>query len=437
MYRKIFPTKQFALMSALMAAFALLLAGCHPEDVTDRVPLNMASPAGSQLQSGDEQGANVMMRVPAYDPGDLFVPGTGSGDDVSKVANYLPYNKLYPTPINKTYTTIGAFLAQDTKNSYESLAGFFQWKDANSWSTTVGIRPGEFYIFGYMPSNVGSVSARIDKLEAGDVDYALSSPVSWADGAKMTISNLSTVTPADVCVVVGVKKADVPDPKPDPWVPSPIDNANVVRELKQGQYAYHGTENDNYVYLLLDHLYTNVNMELSVEEKYAELRTIVLTSVFMKTPVRETVNAVITLTNSPTKPIKDIQFTAPTGDQPTKAQIFPALPEYQQVVSSNAAEPTSIPGYFAPGMTTQSFEFEFHYDVYDKEGEDLSDPENPIFGNCVRKNCVAINKWTLPGTGVQNGKSFKVTATIRPTYLYMLSDPDLDNPTVELNSVTN
>lgn len=394
------------------------------------VPLNLCSPANSTFANGsDNQGTRVMTR--AYTDADLFRPGNDPN-----VSNYLPYNKLYPTPINKTYTTIGAFLAQDGKDSYESLAGFFQWKDKNSWTTTVGIKPGDFYIFGYMPSNVGSVSARIDKLKAGDVDYSLSSPVKWSDGAKMTISNLSTVTPADVCVVVGVKKApDGFDPDhPENWQ---IDNAtNVVPLLKQGQYDYKGTEKDNYVYLLLDHLYTNVNMELSVEKKYAELRTIVLTSVFMKTPVRETVNAVITLTNSPTKPIGDIQFTAPTGDQPTKAQIFPALPEYQQVVAvEGKGDPTSIPGYFAPGLTTQSFDFEFHYDVYDKAHPD--DPKYPYGGNLVRENCIAINKWTLPGTGVQNGKSFKVTATVRPTYLFMLSDPDLDNPTIELNSETN
>lgn len=431
---------------ALICLTAMIIVACsddvdYAEEKT--VPLNLCSPANATFTDGsNDQGTRVMTR--AYTDADLFRPGNDPN-----VSKYLPYNKLYPTPINKTYTTIGAFLAQDGKDSYESLAGFFQWKDKNSWTTTVGIKPGDFYIFGYMPSNVGSVSARIDKLTAADVagiDGGYTLTGNWSDGAKMTISNLSTVTPADVCVVVGVLKAEVQhgsggqnDHSPANHTVDSIFYDNVVTKLRQGQYAYKGTENDNYVYLLLDHLYTNVNMELSVEKKYSELRTIVLTSVFMKTPVRETVDAVITLTNSATKPIKDINFTAPTGAQPTKAQIFPALPEYQQVVAvEGEGEPTSIPGYFAPGMTTQSFEFEFHYDVYDKEGEDLTtDPKNPVFGNCVRKNCVAINKWTLPGTGVQNGKSFKVTATVRPTYLFMLSEPDLDNPTIELNSETN
>lgn len=419
----------------------LLCAGCaHDDDLAADgpvVPLSLCSPAQSTFIAGEgTPDARAPKRIDTlpYDQSDLFVPGTGSGDDVSKVANFLPYNKLYPTPINKTYTSIGAFLVQDnSQDSYDYLGGYFQWKSQNSWSTTVGIRPGDFYLFGYMPSNVGSVSAKIEKLTAGDVDYTLTGK--WADGAKMTISNLSTVTPADVCVVVGVMKAPKSyDPDhPENWG---IDNAtNVVPLLKQGVYAYEGTEKDNYVYLLLDHLYANVNMELAVEEKYAELRTIVLKEVYMKTPVRNTVEAVITLTNDKEKPIKDIHIDPPTGDTPTKAQIFPALPEYETVVAVEGKGVTSVPGYFAPGLTTQSFDFEFHYDVYDKEGEDLSDPEHPILGNLVRKDCVAINKWKLPGTGVQNGKSFKVTATIRPTYLFMLSEPDLDNPTIELKTV--
>lgn len=416
----------------MIAVGALLCAGCaHDEEMSSEVsvPLSLCPPANTRLSDGTLNGespraggAHILSR--AYTDADLFVPGTGSGEDVSEVSNFLPFNKLYPTPINKNFSTIGVFLTQDTRDSYNALSGYFHWKSDNTWGTTVSIRPGDFYLFGYMPSNVGSVNAHIEKRPGSDT---------WTDGARMTISNLNTVTPADVCVVVGAYKAEVPNPKPVDWSPLPIDDPTVVEQLRQGIYGYHGTEQDNFVYLLLDHLYTNVNMELAVEEKYAALRTIVLTEVYMKTPVRNTVDAVITLGKSATSPIEYISIGAPTGDTPTRAQIFPSLPEYKQIVAvENHGEPTSIPGYFAPGLTTQDFEFEFHYNVYDKEGENLSNPENPVFGNLVREDCIAINKWSLPGTGVKNGKSFKVTAIIRPTYLFQLSDPDLDNPSIVL-----
>lgn len=346
---------------------------------------------------------------------------------------FWPYNELYPVPINKDYTTIGTFMAQDegsgAKNEYTSISGYFRWKDSNIWETTVGVKAEQYYIFGYMPSNIGSVSASITK-----------STASWANGCVLHLKNLSTVTPADVCVVVGVLKAKVTYEGDDPSQPISIDGDPVDpddKHLTQGVYGYLGTEKDNYVYLLLDHLYTNVNMELVVEPKYAELRTIVLRQVKMKANgVKDLVDVDVTLTNDDKSPIQNIQFPpdfTSSGDN-VDAQIYPRNDENGIAVSSDALHPTSVPGYFAPGLTTASFEFEFHYDVYDKKGEDLSDPENPVYGNLVRENCIAINKWTLPGTGVQNGKSFKVTATIRPTYLFMLSEPDLDNPTIELNS---
>lgn len=352
---------------------------------------------------------------------------------------FWPYNELYPVPINKDYTTIGAFMAQDAgsgaKNEYTSIAGYFRWKNANKWETTVGVKAEQYYIFGYMPSNVGSVSASITKRTT-----------TWANGCVLHLKNLSTVTPADVCVVVGVLKAKVThvddDPSQPVVPPTSIDGDPVDPDdnhLTQGVYGYQGTDKDNYVYLLLDHLYTNVNMELVVEEKYSQLRTIVLRQVKMKANgVKDVVDVDVTLTNDNQSPIQDIQFPKDfTSSDNVDAQIYPRNDENGIAVSSDASHPTSVPGYFAPGLTTASFEFEFHYDVYDKQGEDLSDPENPVYGNKVRENCIAINKWTLPGTGVQNGKSFKVTATIRPTYLFMLSEPDLDNPTIELNSTTN
>lgn len=429
--------------TALIGLAATMMVACSNDEEPvlqeeHTVPLTLCSPANANFMNGDTRNAaKILTRADHIDG--YFVPGTPNGGaEPTDIPSFVPYNKLYPTPVNKDFTTIGAFLVKEDKDQYTSPSGYFKYVDENQWSTTVGVKAEPYYLFGYMPSNVGSISAQVDKLTETDVagiegGYTLTG--SWADGAKMTIRNLNTVTPADVCVVVGVKKAPDGFDREHPW--SINDATYVVPVLQQGQYSYTGTEDNNYVYLLLDHLYTNVNMELAVEEKYAELRTIVLKEVYMKTPVRNTVDVVVTLTNDAKKPIQDIHIDAPTGDTPTRAQIFPADPKYATVVAvENHGKPTSVPGYFAPGQTTQSFDFEFHYDVYDKAHPD--DPENfPYGGNLVREDCIAINKWTLPGTGVQNGKSFKVKATIRPTYLFMLSDPDLDNPTIELNTEPN
>jgi hypothetical protein len=59
------------------------------------------------------------------------------------------------------------------------------------------------------------------------------------------------------------------------------------------------------------------------------------------------------------------------------------------------------------------------YDVYDTNN------------NLTRQNCKAENK--LPGGTVNRGEWRTVNLTVNPTYLYMLSEPDLDNPSITMN----
>ena len=73
------------------------------------------------------------------------------------------------------------------------------------------------------------------------------------------------------------------------------------------------------------------------------------------------------------------------------------------------------------------------YDVYDTN----ITPEHPD-GNLVRKDCSATNTLVLSDlfseqTESKRGWRYKVDLTITPTYLYVMSDPDLDNPTVVVN----
>ena len=60
------------------------------------------------------------------------------------------------------------------------------------------------------------------------------------------------------------------------------------------------------------------------------------------------------------------------------------------------------------------------YDVYDSKG------------NLIRQNCSATN--TLPDNlQVNRGERMQLNMTVEPTYLYVLSEPDLDNPTIRFN----
>lgn len=426
--------------ASLVTMLALTLCSCNDDPYADDrlAPLNLCSlgnthiegytddqhhaPANQHraLAAADQHHAPALafaQRAPGDDDDDIekhpFVPSTPDGGVAPDgISTYMPYNELYPVPINKDYTTIGAFLTEDTKDEYNSLSGYFSYTSSNRWDTTVGVKPGQFYLFGYMPSNLSGASASLSKHPGS---------TTWADGCQLLLKNFSTVTPADVCVVVGALKWANTD--------TPIYAPSVVAALQQGVYAYEGTETDNFAYLLLDHIYTNVNFELVVEEKYADLRTIVLKKATMRSEVSNTVDATITLGNDPVKPLESISFTK-TSIPPASAVLFPEADQYAQAVSSDEEHPTSIPGYFAPGLTDQNFVFEFIYDVYDRHGIDDDHP----YGNLVRENCHAVNRWAITGSTVSPGKSFKVKAIIKPTYLYQLSDPDLDNPTMEFTA---
>ena len=67
--------------------------------------------------------------------------------------------------------------------------------------------------------------------------------------------------------------------------------------------------------------------------------------------------------------------------------------------------------------------YELHstYDVYDR------------MDNLIRKGCVAVNKIDVRSRfnqDLKRGYMYTLNLTVMPTYLYVLSDPDLDNPTV-------
>ena len=63
------------------------------------------------------------------------------------------------------------------------------------------------------------------------------------------------------------------------------------------------------------------------------------------------------------------------------------------------------------------------YDVYDKKG------------NLVRQGCVAENRIEpaeiFGSSQLRRGWKYTIQLKLKPTYLYVMSDPDLDNPTIE------
>lgn len=340
---------------------------------------------------------------------------------------------LYPDPEK----SISVFFArekklEETTEAYnEDMEEQFLYMSDGKWRVSkTNLEMMSYYLYGYVPYVYeDNVTATIEKLPGGGKTYE--------DGAVLTIHNLPSASSNDVCVVVGAKNGkDYYRADADYEVPT----------LVRGDFEYIGkpTEGDgtgNYVFLLFEHLYSSLDISMRVHSEYNALRTIKLKELHLKTsigssPVKNKTNVTITLnkTTDGSSPIakdgegNDMIIFDLMGDAEADVNIVPSEPAGGCVLTTNYADNEFL-GYFMPEGVTK-MDLTSIYDVYDKNVT----TEHPE-GNLVRANCSATNTLTLNNLYYMQphavrGRKYHINLTIRPTYLYMMSDPDLDNPTV-------
>ena len=319
----------------------------------------------------------------------------------------------------------GVFMTQDGKVPIKGH--FYSNSDGSKWYTSLDLSDGEtfdggtYYLYGYTPHSNG-VSCEISSTAAPDNNSAYSS------GAVLTISNLPSVTSNDVCVVVGAKNG-----KDNGYSDS---GDYEITGLRRGDFAYQayatGALGNNRIFLLFDHLYSAFQVRMRVNGDYAALRTIKLKELYLQTSASGTItkkrtNVTVTLaategvvdpvTELYPDPIKSVVFT-PVGTDEGDGAI---------VSSTDAPVPLSTDWssymcHFMP-MGVDKLILTSVYDVYDTKG------------NLVRENCKATNTMVLSDLFSEQdvsrrGCRYNVSLTIQPTYLYVMSDPDLNDPTV-------
>ncbi|MBQ9666432.1 MAG: hypothetical protein IJV33_08165 [Bacteroidaceae bacterium] len=278
-----------------------------------------------------------------------------------------------------------------------------------SWQSnlTLSDTSNPYYIYGFTPTGTDTSSdIAIDQLE-GHTGYAA--------GAQLTIRNLQAVTAQDPCVIVGVKKGDDSN--------TPINDIDI--RLGNFSYKFADTVENEYAYLLLNHLFGAFHFEMKINETYAQLRTIVIKSLRLTALAPSTVQAIVALNttaNGTTPLVGDnaIQFTTP--DAATEGTPFTL---YE--TSSGTDEPLSLTTSYQPirseaiyiAPSIQNFRLTTLYDVYDRKG------------NLIRKDCTADNNFSLShlGSELKSGYRHTIHIEVNPTFLYVLSEPDLDSPT--------
>ena len=267
----------------------------------------------------------------------------------------------------------------------------------DQWKLLVNVKNHEeYYIYGYMPAS-SDVHCVISKRDGMD----------YSQGAVLTFPELPPVLGEDFCVVTGVQQLNA---KTDPV------------SLTPRVFAFTGQQTgSNFACLMLDHLYSCVKFRFLVDSDYDKLRTIKLKKVELKTT--QEVSYPLTVTMKAGEDYK-VAWNSAT---PRSNDYMPLhVSEDGEILS--ATTPKEVEGYFAPKSEVASnLVLQCTYDVYDKNVT----TEYPD-GNLVRPHCVAVNK--LPAVVAGVNQRTVLTLKVTPTYLYVLSEPDLDNPTITIGN---
>ena len=369
----------------------------------------------------DRRPTPVTVRLSAYAAPYTDVEPTSRETRTWYPTGYMPYGELSNTGDlmkSNVRTPIGLYFTQDGSDPlvrrFRPTAG-----ENPDWLMEDSVAAGSYYIYGYVPYSGAEVANSV--IEPFNNSYA--------NGAVLTLRGINTVLSEDVCVVVGATHGTKTGDDPAVPIPNPLPAGHFNSDFKA---------EGNYLFLLFDHLYAAMRFRFRVGDEYAKLRTIKVRKLELSAyqdeactiPMKK-VKTTVTLRANETgaSPIVgDIEFT-PDGNEDADTAV----------ICDRDTDPVLLPTGdnwsdclgFAPKMATY-FVLSTTYDVYDNNRT----TEHPD-GNLIRQGCVADNRLNLRSlfnsVNIRRGYMYTIKLTVEPTYLYMLSEPDLDNPTITVD----
>ena len=332
------------------------------------------------------------------------------------------------------YTSYGMFFTK------EGTAIDTKFRTYNkNWYLVGEVPAGDYYLYGYMPYDAASVT--ITPPESGN----------YADGAVMTFRKMNAAMTQDPCIVTAAKHAT--RNKAPEWT---AENPKYTYTLGNGQEwlapgdfkcEIKSGEEANTLFFLFDHLYAALNMRFRIDETYNQLRDICIKRLELESYQEEActnlmpkLKATVTLTkrednythNTTTSPIVgDIVFSEDDShEKMDKILIFnkpnatwktdtdgknDRLPSLDAQGNKIYVDKT---GYIPNSGTENFFKLTTTYDVYDKKG------------NLIRNDQTAVNvlnpKKLFNQPRLLRGYRYTLRLTIAPTYLYVMSDDDLE-----------
>ena len=382
-------TYYLGLLLCLMSG--LLLEACSSDSASDSRPDNSSSERTVRLSAGARQyhvddaemaSAPGLTRTVTYpDPSTDWVPIT-------------------PTDNMLVFVT----KEKDSPTASDVLSRIF-YSTTSGWQSNITITdagPDNHYlIYGFMPIDAENVN--------------ISSATNYNASASMSIKGLKVVTQTDPCVIVGVGRQQE--------ITSDV-------TLKWGTFDFTfkiGTDVVDYMSILLDHIYSRYHFQVKIDADYAQLRTIKITKMTLEalsndgTQTVGTVNATVNIqTNTTnTNPISSVTYSRNTG---TRSVTF----------FENTTTPLSLTTSYqdagfclAPG-DQRWFRLTTVYEVYNRDNKHIRT-------NTATNTFNTANFKEHKITNTNPGLDHTIQIIVNPTYLYVLSDSDLDNPTFDIN----
>ena len=394
-------TYYLGLLLCLMSG--LLLEACSSDSASDSRPDNSSSERTVRLSAGARQyhvddaemaSAPGLTRTVTYpDPSTEWVPIT-------------------PTDNMLVFVT----KKKDSPTASDVLSRIF-YSTTSGWQSNITITdagPDNHYlIYGFMPIDAENVSI---------------SPLStnYNAGASMSIKGLKVLTQTDPCVIVGVGRQQ--------------ESTSDVT-LKWGTFDFTFKEGTSdvidYMSILLDHIYSRYHFQVKIDADYAQLRTIKITKMTLEalnndgTQTVGTVNATVNLQTKPTdsNPISSVTYSRNAGtrlvtlfDKATTTNT-----DYNEGIVLDKTKTNFQEAGFclAPG-DQHWFRLTTVYEVYNRDNKHIRT-------NTATNTFNTANFKEHKITNMNPGLDHTIQIIVNPTYLYVLSDSDLDNPTFDIN----
>jgi len=332
-----------------------------------------------------EGGEGDTLKMLTYTRGLQDVEATRSAV-VTLPTGYVEYTALHPEAATENHA-VGIYLTMAAEDGNKAKYSRFAY-EGDQWHSYAVVMEGlTYYIYGFLPIS--------------GADHASITPYqdNYSKGADLTLHSVKCLSDIDLCMLVGLQG---------------VENVDDDVEVPLGSFYYKGKAQDkNHLYALFNHLCSAVQFSIRVSEQYASLRKVRLKSVKLKAATAETVDVTVAMRPGET-PVANISIP-PVSSQGCEVVLLDTESEL-----TTSYVPLGDQWFFFSSMGS-GMKLESVYDVYD-----LDD-------NLVRENCVSEN--TLNFLSALNaGDKRDVKLTVSPTYLYQLSDDDLDSPTLKIEN---